>query len=128
MRAMRRVGTAVARRVKAAIGRRVVHTHAIDHAAHDAQRSRRKHQPQDNAERRGDRSGAADLGHGLACPIVEPKAMRMPISRVRCATMLATRAKIPTALRRKASAALAPSSATWIRCLASVRARRSFIL
>jgi hypothetical protein len=52
--------------------------------------------------------------------MVEPSAMRMPISRVFWATMLATREKIPTVLSISASPAIVPSSMTSMRCMANV--------
>ena len=54
--------------------------------------------------------------------------MRMPISRVFCATIFATSAKIPTALSSRASAAIALRSATSTRCVARAFASRSRIL
>ena len=52
----------------------------------------------------------------MAWRMVEPRAMRMPISRVRWVTRLATSAKMPTALSSSASAAMVPSRATSTRC------------
>ena len=54
--------------------------------------------------------------------------MRMPISRVFCATIFATSAKIPIALSSRASTAIALRSATSTRCVANVLANRSRIL
>ena len=53
----------------------------------------------------------------MACLMVDPRAMRMPMSRVRWVTRLATSANIPIALRSKARPAIALSKATSMRCM-----------
>src|SRR5437867_3218839 len=64
----------------------------------------------------------------IAFLIEEPRARRMPISRVFCVTIFAINAKIPTALSSRSSAVIALRSATSTRCIAKVFASRSRIL
>jgi hypothetical protein len=67
------------------------------------------------------------LAWSMASRTVDPKASRMPISRVRCPTVSATSAKMPSALSSRASEAITVRRATCTRCVASAVAPRSVI-